>query len=333
MRIGTVGTGFVVSNFIEAACDAEGIEIAAVYSRTAEQADSFANKHSVGPRFYDRDAFLTSDVFDVVYVAAPNSLHYQWVKDALYAGKNVICEKPFVSTATELEELIELAGRKKLFLFEAITTPHLPNYQLLSEHINEIGDIKIIQMNFSQYSSRYEQFLEGRKPNVFNPEFSGGALMDINYYNLYFTVGLFGRPNHINYFANIREGIDTSGILLLEYDGFKAVLTGCKDSKSKNMAQIQGDKGFIIVRGESSRCASFVIYTNGEEKEFDIQQNPSALYYELVEFGKIYRNKDFTAGNRLLKKSLLVTELVQCAREKAGITFPADVPGKIKVDA
>lgn len=324
MKIGTVGTGFIVSNFIEAARDVEGIEIAAVYSRTLGQAEAFADKHAVTHRFCQKEAFLTADQFDFVYVAAPNSLHYQWTKEALLAGKNVICEKPFVSTAAEANELIELAKERELFLFEAITTPHLPNYQLLKDHLEKIGDLKIVQMNFSQYSSRYQAFLDGEKPNVFNPEFSGGALMDINYYNLYFAVGLFGCPKTITYYANVAGGIDTSGVIILKYDGFIATLTGSKDSKSKNMVQIQGERGFILVPEESSRCLSFKVILQGEEKEYNVQKHPNVLYYELVEFEKIYACRDYAARDQLLINSRLITGLVEKARKEAGIYFPAD---------
>ena len=60
-----------------------------------------------------------------------SSLHYAQTKAALLAGKNVLCEKPFVPTVAEADELIALAKEKHLFLFEAITTAHHPNYACL----------------------------------------------------------------------------------------------------------------------------------------------------------------------------------------------------------
>ncbi|MDR2898726.1 MAG: Gfo/Idh/MocA family oxidoreductase [Clostridiales bacterium] len=324
MKIGTVGSGFIVTDFLNAARDVPGVETTAVYSRTMERAEAFAKERGAKLAFCDRDEFLNSKDFDFVYIASPNSMHFKWAKDALLAGKNVICEKPFFSNIKETREIIELAYEKNLFLFEAVTVPHLPNYKLLNEHLKDIGDIKVVQINFSQYSSRYDKFINGEKPNVFNPEFSGGALMDINFYNLYFIVGLFGRPNNLNYFANVRDGIDTSGILVLEYDGFLATAVGCKDSKSLNSVQIQGDEGFINIPEESSRCISVDINTKGGSAVYNEQQNAQAHFYEIRDFEEIYSKKDYIAMKNLLKNSLLVSEMLDEARKKAGIVFKAD---------
>ncbi|SUM35254.1 Uncharacterised protein [Staphylococcus gallinarum] len=62
----------------------------------------------------------------------------------------------------------------------------------------------------------------------------GGALMDINVYNVHLAVGLFGKPKGVAYFANVEKNIDTSGILQLDYDNLKVVCIGAKDSSSDN---------------------------------------------------------------------------------------------------
>ncbi|VEA43871.1 oxidoreductase [Salmonella enterica subsp. enterica] len=39
-------------------------------------------------------------------------------------------------------------------------------------------------LNYCQYSSRYQRYLNGENPNTFNPAFSNGSIMDIGYYCL-----------------------------------------------------------------------------------------------------------------------------------------------------
>ena len=325
IRIGTVGTGFIVDDFFDAVSRVDGVEITCVYSRDAEKAEAFAKKHGLTNYSSDREAFLADESLDFIYVASPNSLHYSWSRDALLAGRNVICEKPFVSNLKEAEDLAAIAKEKGLFLFEAITVPHLPNFALVKEHLAELGTLRLVQMNFSQYSSRYKAYLDGKNPNVFNPEFSGGALMDINYYNLYFAVELFGEPKEIRYFANLVEnGIDTSGILILRYDNFVAELTGAKDSRSKNFVSIQGDKGFLYQPLESSRCLSFTVTTADGETEYNEQSDSNVLYYEVCDFAKIYNANDLAACYEKLDHSLRMTRLTEAARKDAGIVFPAD---------
>ncbi len=75
----------------------------------------------------------------------------------------------------------------------------------------------MVQCNFSQYSSRYHDFCAGQGLASFDPECAGGALMDLGVYNVSYVVGLFGSPNKVHYAANMERGIDTSGVLTMEY--------------------------------------------------------------------------------------------------------------------
>ena len=164
------------------------------------------------------------------YVAIVNSLHYEYCLKALNAGKHVVCEKPFSLKYEEAKKLKEMAEQKKLFLFEAITTRHMPVYSQLFDIIEEIGNIKAVFCNLSKYSSRYDDFVKGETPNVFNPSLGGGALEDINIYNIHFCVGLFGEPMEVSYYANIIRDIDVSGTLILKYDNFTALCVGAKNN-------------------------------------------------------------------------------------------------------
>ncbi|MDR2182525.1 MAG: Gfo/Idh/MocA family oxidoreductase [Treponema sp.] len=328
MTIGTVGTNFIVDRFIEAA-RASGADVSAVYSRNGETARAFAGRHGVAAWYDDRAAFLNS-ALDFIYVAAPNSLHYEWSRDALNAGRNVICEKPFVSNAAELETLIALAKSRKRFLFEALTVPHLPNFRLIRETLPRLGTIRFVQLAFSQYSSRYGAFLEGKNPNLFNPEFSGGALMDLNYYNLCLIQRLFGMPEEIRYFANKAEnGVDISGILILRYDGFIASAAAAKDSDGKNFVQIQGEAGSLYAASPSSNLSGgFVLHTRTGKtpagETYNAQEYENVLRYEAADFAVAFAAGDPGVCGEPLADALCAARLMDRARKDAGIVFPAD---------
>jgi predicted dehydrogenase len=329
MKIGTVGTNVIVSNFIEAARLTGKAEIAAVYSRSAETAAGFAEKHGVKKHYSGRAAFLGDGGLDFIYVASPNSLHFEWTRDALMSGRNVICEKPFVSREAELRELTALAKEKGLFLFEGMMTAHLPNYRAIKERVSDIGPVRMAQLSFSQYSSRYAAFLRGESPNVFSAEFSGGALMDLNCYNINFAVGLFGEPDGpegARYFPNMaRGGIDISGVMLLKYPGFVCVCASSKASGGRNFIEIQGEKGFIASTSECSHLRSGVCVSSGGREEFyDEQDQPNVIYYEIMDFAKAFDARDFQYRDRLLEQSLAVARIIERGRKEAGIFFAAD---------
>lgn len=325
MKIGTVGTGVIVEEFLNAVTEVENVNCVATYSRKQETASKLANKFNIKKTYTDYEALLNDKEIEFIYIALPNSLHYEYTLKALKAGKNVINEKPFTSTIEEAETLIKTSKEKKLFLFEAITTIHLPNYIKVRENLSKIGTIKLVQCNYSQYSSRYDRFLKGEFANVFTTKFSGGALYDINIYNLHFVTGLFGKAEDIKYFANIApNGIDTSGIAILKYPNFICECTGAKDAESPSFVIIQGEKGYIKVNGPSNKCPSIEIKTKEGLENYNEQKYSNRMTYELIDFEKIFSEKDFEKCYELLNHSIKVIQTAVIARKDAQIVFEAD---------
>lgn len=70
---------------------------------------------------------------------------------------------------------------KTVVLFEAFKTASLPNFLLLQQSLPKIGKVRKAFINYCQYSSRYQRYLDGENPNTFNPAFSNGSIMDIGF--------------------------------------------------------------------------------------------------------------------------------------------------------
>src|SRR4051794_28274423 len=98
MKYGTIGTSPITNEFIESAKLVDGMELTAVYSRNIEKGISFAGKHGVKSVFIDLEQMASSELIDAVYIASPNSLHYEQSKLFLEKGKHVLCEKPIAIT-------------------------------------------------------------------------------------------------------------------------------------------------------------------------------------------------------------------------------------------
>ena len=115
IRIGTIGSGKIVEQFLTAVKNCQGVEYSVAYSRTEERAREFAEKMGAPASCHDLEELVHSDLADCIYVASPNSLHFQQAKAALEAGKHVIVEKPAVSNLGEWKILEETARRNALF--------------------------------------------------------------------------------------------------------------------------------------------------------------------------------------------------------------------------
>ena len=245
MKVGILGTGKIVQEFLPWLVEHAPFTVQALCStpRSAEKAQELCRQYGV-PQHTTNYLELLQWV-DVVYIAVPNLQHVRFARVALEAGKHVIVEKPLAPSAAQTEELVALARHKKVFLFEAVTTQYLENYAKIRELLPRVGTVRLVQCNFSQYSSRYDAFCAGETPPVFDPACAGGALMDLGVYNVSYIVGLFGEPNQVHYTANVERGIDTSGILTMDYTGFKAVSMAAKDCAAPARCIIQGTKGYI----------------------------------------------------------------------------------------
>ena len=323
MKIGTIGTGNIVTCVMTEAVRMAGVTYEAVCSRKEETGRALAERFGVGKVYTKLEDMLADLAIDWVYVASPNRLHYVQTKAALESGKHVICEKPFAPTRAQAEELAALAEDKGLFLFEGITTLFLPHFARIREKLAEIGPVRQVSCTFCQYSSKYDALKAGQIPNVFNPTFAGGALMDINLYNLYFVYGLFGMPDKLTYHARRHEnGIDLGGVAVLEYPGFVAQCTGAKDCKSDNGAHIIGEKGFIRVENPVSMCTRVTVVTDAGEQVFDEQQGETAWYWEMQGIAELVAADDRADCRRRMAQSVDVMELLERARQDAGIVFP-----------
>ena len=327
IRLGTIGSGFIVHNILDAVKPVDGIRCVAVYSRTTEKGQPLAEKYGVEKVYTDMDAFLADEEINCVYVASPNLLHYEQTKKALLAGKHVLCEKPFCSKLEQAKELVSIAKEKGLFLMEAVPTTYLPNYLVLKENLAKIGKIKLVQGNFSQYSSRYDAFLRGEMPNIFNPEFAGGCLMDINFYNVYLNVALFGLPKRAVYFPNIAEiaKVDTSGVLIMQYDDFVSENVGAKDTWGENFFLIEGEKGYIYADGGSCSLRNLRVVTKESEETFWGQEDDERWAYEMKYLTKLLLADDYETIYKKLEITLGAVEVMEQARKDAGIYFPGDV--------
>ncbi|MEZ7725536.1 Gfo/Idh/MocA family oxidoreductase [Gemella sanguinis] len=316
MNLGIVGAGMIVKDFLSFTHELPEIKLEAIVARNIENLKNLQSMHNIKEIFTDLDECLSSPSIDTIYVAVPNNLHYSVAKKALEAGKNVICEKPFTLDYHETVELFELAESKNLILIEAITNQYLPNYLEIKENLSQIGNIRLVECNFSQLSSRYEAFKKGIIAPVFDKNQGGGVLGDLNIYNIHFVVGLFGAPKNSEYYPNIVREVDTSGILILEYDEFKVVCIAAKDTYNNSYANIQGDKGLIKVIGTLNEVPNYIIKNNEVEMKVNKNINKHRMYSEFKKFIDVINNNDFDFMKKQKEHSLAVMEIFYKSRKQ-----------------
>lgn len=326
MKFGTVGTGWITEAFIEAAKESESLTYTAVYSRQVEKAKTFAEKHNAELVFNNIKKMAASEELDAVYIASPNAMHFEHVLTFLEHKKHVICEKPIFSNLKEWNKAYETAADNNVFLFEAMRNLHSPNFASVQEGLQKIGQVRSMILPFVQYSSRYDKYLAGEKPNIFTAKFSGGALVDLGVYPLALSAGLFGKPDTAAYFpVKLDSGVDGSGALVLTYPGFSGTILCSKIAQSSNQCEIHGEKGTLFFDNAGDMYnPKVVMNSTKEEIRLEADDHPNNMVYEAKEFARIIKSGDTDKYERLKQISYDVLEVTEKVRKENGIVFDSE---------
>jgi predicted dehydrogenase len=112
IRTAIFGTGFMGRVHLEAVRRLEFVEPAAIAGRNADAAQRLGAGFSISTITTDYRDVLRDPLIDAVHICTPNAQHFNMAKDALLAGKHVMCEKPLATSVEEGEELVSLAARQ-----------------------------------------------------------------------------------------------------------------------------------------------------------------------------------------------------------------------------
>lgn len=327
INLAVIGTNWISEKFVEAALQSQQFQLSAVYSRQLESARNFVPQHqSTNCNFYNDLSELGCDkTIDAVYIASPNSLHFEQAMLMIGFGKHVICEKPIASNISQAIKMYSSAEAHNVVLFEAFKTEFLPNFLVLKKNLAAIGTLRSVYISYCQYSSRYQKYLNGENPNTFNPAYSNGSIMDIGFYCVSSAISLFGKPERVQASAKLLDsGVDAHGTVIFEYPNFLLTIQHSKVSDGKIESEIQGEDGVILIN-QISECNGYNIQKRGATS-FDnvsVEQGGNSMLYEAIVFAE--QIKAGTMSKSIVKRSLAVAEVTTEIRRQTGVIFPADL--------
>ncbi|HCB1499599.1 TPA: Gfo/Idh/MocA family oxidoreductase [Klebsiella michiganensis] len=323
IRFAVVGTNWITKQFVDAAHETGKYKLTAIYSRSLEQAQAFASDYPVEHLFTSLEELAQCADVDAVYIASPNSLHFPQTRLFLSHKKHVICEKPLASNLQEVEAAIKVARENNVVLFEAFKTASLPNFLLLKQSFDKIGKLRKAFINYCQYSSRYQRYLDGENPNTFNPAFSNGSIMDIGFYCLASAVALWGEPRAVHASASLLDsGVDGQGTVVLSYGDFDVTLHHSKVSDSAIPSEIQGEAGALVIEKISECQKVCFIPRGGKPQDLTQPQHINTMLYEAEEFAHLVETNEVAHPG--LEVSRITAKLLSEIRRQTGVVFPAD---------
>lgn len=252
-----VGTGGISRTTAGDLHQTENLDLVAVASRTIDNAAEFAAEFEVPRAYGDYDALFDDDDVDVVYIGTPIATHADLARRAVLAGKHVLVEKAFTTTAAEARSLAALAAERGRFLMEAMWMRFNPAFRRMLDEVasGAIGDVRTVQAGFGiPFPQSW---------NIWRPELGGGALLDMGVYPLTLAHLILGPPEIIRATGELRrDGLDVTASVFLRYgEGrFAQALTSLAGFVNP-VATVGGTEGFIAFDQPFMSADSFRVET------------------------------------------------------------------------
>jgi len=328
MNFVIVGTNFISDTLLKAANTLIDFNLYGVCSRATTSGEAFLAKHPKNTQakiFTSIEQVCQDEHVDAVYIAAPNSLHQLYAVQCLAAAKHVLGEKPAAANSAELAAIIATAKKHQCLYMEAMMTTHLPNFALLQQAMLKIGTPRKFIGQYSQYSSRYDKYKNGERPNTFLPQFANGALVDLGIYPLYLLIALWGAPNSVHASGVLLDtGVDGAGDVLLNYHDKQAVISYSKISQGDNITEIQGELGRIRIEAVSQLKKVEFIANNGERELLSQPFDEHFMKYEVDHFMQMVTQKAPQSDINTHQLSVDVMHVLDTARAQLGVVYPND---------
>lgn len=246
IRWGIHSTGHMAQKFVADLRLLTDARVVAVASRTVSAARRFAYTNEI-PRSYGSAEDLINDCkVDVVYIAAPASLHAEVAMQYISACKPVLLEKPFTTASKDAAALVREARARDTFLMEAMWMRCLPGIRRLADLVRDshIGEITAITAHFG----RAGPFTDVHR--LRRSDLGGGALFDMGVYPLHLAQMLLGTHHSVKASSVSASAgdVDELTAILLSYDRAVATLSCSIRGYSPNTAIIAGTQGHISLR-------------------------------------------------------------------------------------
>ncbi|AHB36389.1 Gfo/Idh/MocA family protein [Spiroplasma apis] len=326
IKIGTIGTGKIVEEFIKAALKNPNLEIACCYSRKKDKAQSIIRKYKLYARAVDSFNVMIDEV-DAVYIATPNGLHFEQAKYFIQLQKHVLLEKPLTLEYNQALELSKLAIMNNVILMEAYKTIHLPQFAILFEYSNNINPF-LATFNLKQYSSRMENVKKGIYDSVFDEKLGKGSTYDMLIYPVELAISLFGPVKEVKAMGlKLPNGSGLNDCVLLRHENEVIVNIVCSKASAGTIKnEISSDMATIIFDDCISLKNISVLSHQNMNKNTVYEENAplevNLFDYELAVFSKMILNNDYKLRDYLLNiscEAIKVLNVIERNQDERGV--------------
>jgi predicted dehydrogenase len=230
----------------------------------------------------------------------------------------VLCEKPFTVNALEAKAMAKAAKENNLLLMEAMWTRYLPHIQKVRDLMHELGEVHNVQADHGQSLLHIQRLTD--------PNYAGGALLDLGIYPISFTYFVFGKPTKITAKGVLKGGVDMQTSAIFEYEGGRqAVINTVMDAKTPTTASINGTKARLELDTSFYRPTDMrLIYNDGRVVEFKNEYRGHGLREQAIYFEKMLIAKKKESDLLPVSETVSIMETLDEIRSQIGLKYPIE---------
>lgn len=282
LRVGILGCGTIAAKIAESLKGNKKAVIAGVASRERNKAKKFAAAHCPDAKvFTGYEKLAASDEIDLVYIATPNTYHYEHAIMCIKEYKNILVEKPFAMSKAEADSIFFEAKNRGVFVAEAMWTSYQPLHLKALEWIEKgrIGAVKYVSANLGYDIASV--------PRLNSPVLGGGSYLDLGVYTTNFALSFMGNDIKVSrvFARRVSSGIDRDTSYCLESEDGSILgnfyVTMCADTDKDGV--VVGERGKIKFTNINN-YRKIAIYSNDDTLLEEVDGDKEFLRGYVYEF-------------------------------------------------
>ena len=317
VKWGIIGLGNIALKFSEGFQYTKNAKLFAISSRNKNKLQAFKNRFQIDDNycFTNYDSLLECKDLDIVYIALPHSLHYEWVMRSIEKEKNILVEKPATVNFLQMTNIKNNLKDKNIFFSEALMYRYHPQISKVIELLknNVIGNLVSMESLFG-FDALGRKKIFGIKLNklkkkpdrnnrLYNKELGGGAILDLGCYPVSFSILIASLISKFDFIKtkvlNKKKEIGPTGVDMNSFaelyfeNNFKSTVGASLTQNLGKKTKIVGTKGELVLNDTWSPFNPSLIQINGENKEtIEIECHDNIYTYEIEALSKcILENK------------------------------------------
>lgn len=311
IKWGIIGAGNIAHRFAKSLSFESDAELYGISGRNEEKLKAFQKEYPCEKIYIGHENLLQDENINAVYISLPHDLHSEWIIKALRAHKAVLCEKPAVMNAAEMEEVIRVAGEEHVLFMEAMKTRFVPAYAEIKRMIDEgvIGEVYSVRASncFLLPEEMYGKTYHTKKG-------VGGALLDSGCYGVtWISQYMKGSPESLGPGVKMMNGVDMFSDTFLRFENGLAELIAGFDRDTGSHVLITGTCGNIVC-DEMHRPVDFTVIKGSEETKYSYPYVHDDFFGEIHAFDELLKAGKTESDVMSLNDSLRDAEIMDLIR-------------------